>query len=255
VKFSPEQSALLATALLLAHGSGDDSAGAKIAADPKGAVEAGSGTETVEEEGSPPWPGAVFDSWSHRWKNPHTGEEHDVETGETHPPGGRAMPSPASVLAGLQDDLPDSLKEDRPAIKRIGDTLLTAAARVNLFLLRHQDKIDWIADKLGSILDTPDDLKKFGYNPTVSGGTAHGGTDALREHLGVSSHLALTIASKALSKAIAWSKKKATRVSEEDSDITMLLAEMLREVFETVNAGLGLDGVPSVEEIAAALGG
>jgi hypothetical protein len=29
-----------------------------------------------EDHGAPPWPGAVFDDVAHRWKNPHTGEEH-----------------------------------------------------------------------------------------------------------------------------------------------------------------------------------
>ena len=40
MKLSHEQSALLVAALLHAHGTGNDSAGAKIAADPDGAIAA-----------------------------------------------------------------------------------------------------------------------------------------------------------------------------------------------------------------------
>lgn len=42
-------------------------------------------SRVAEEHGPAPYPGAVFDPVAHRWKNPHTGEEHPTEPAAPDP--------------------------------------------------------------------------------------------------------------------------------------------------------------------------
>lgn len=72
---------------------------------------------------------------------------------------------------------------------------------------------------LPDILDTPDDLNKFGYNPT--GFSGHGGqthTDPIRDATGISAHMAASIASVVLAKAVLWARDKIRGKKSDDSD-------------------------------------
>jgi hypothetical protein len=141
------------------------------------------------------------------------------------------------------------------AMARLGDALLTVAAKVHLKLTSMTPAMLQLGEVLGAVFDTPDDLKKLGYNPT-SGGTASGDAagmnDPLRAHMGISTHLACTIASKVLSGAVAWAKKQ--RAGAVEADGWQEWGEIAAEVFAAVNESLGLEGtIPDAATLAAKL--
>jgi phage gp29-like protein len=150
---------------------------------------------------SPPFPGAVFDETKHRWVSKDEaspGSRGGAKKGQTQgqQPKGK-VPSDqeawAEIAPGLKADHPKEMSEAGVAQK--AESL---AARLKLkvygYLYRANPFITNLAE---AVLDTPSDFVKFGYQPSVSG-TSAANTDPLKAHLGISTHLAMSIASKVL---------------------------------------------------------
>ena len=94
-------------------------------------------------------------------------------------------------------------------------------------------------------LDTPADLQKFGYNPSLSSGTANPQTlDPVRNATGISTHLALNIASHVLAKGLTRLKSRSGgRTMAADAPWTDAAADWLGELVNEVHAELGLPAV------------
>lgn len=133
---------------------------------------------------------------------------------------------------------------------RIGDALVTVAAKVHLKLTAATPAVMKAMSLLDGVLTTGDDLKKFGYEPMGVAGQ-HGSADALKNATGISAQVATTIASHVLSRAAVWAKKKLTEdATGADWDG---LAQVMCEVFAAVNESLGLEGLPDAADVAAKL--
>jgi hypothetical protein len=73
---------------------------------------------------------------------------------------------------------------------------------------------------------------------------------------GISSHLACTLVSHALSAGIRWAQRKAgAKATEGLVDPRALFAQMVVDVMGSVNAAMGLERVPSVESVLKGMGG
>jgi hypothetical protein len=166
-------------------------------------------------------------------------------------------PQTATAAAGQLQGLPDAVTKNPGLMAKLGDALLTAAAKVHLKLTAMTPAMLKAADVLGGVFDTPDDLKKFGYAPTMSAGTASADSsasaDPMRAHVGISTHLACTIASHVLAKAVVWASKKKGGMTEAEDDGLAGWADLVAEVFAAVNAALGTEGAPDAAEIEKAL--
>lgn len=207
--------------------------------------------------GSPPRPGLEWKDSTHRWVNPHTGEEHETTSSSGSGGAERLADSP---------HLPDEVKKNPKLMARLSDAVVTAAAKLKMTLdkvnasVRLMRLIDKLGTVAGAVLDTPGDLQKLGYNPTTSAGGGDAGdstpttNDPMRAATGISTHLACTIASTVLSHGLVYLKRKMRSTSESiEGDEYGDLAAILLSVFESVNASLGLEGVPDVTELAKKL--
>ena len=228
-------------------------------------IKAASGTAfSADHPGShPPHPGLVFNPQDHHYHKP----------GE---PG-----TPASVPAPPEPDDGDDVDHANPFFDAATDPLLQdlpegeakqtligklksvsegiAARLVNSSFLIHK-----LSGVLGSILDNPDDMKKFGYNPTLTAQTDRGATnDPMSAQLGISTHFVTGIAAKMLGKAITFAKRKLKGQTPEKAHQDWLsknpqatatqfdafaamdrvdeAVEFLAPVFEQVNQACGLD--------------
>lgn len=167
---------------------------------------------------TPPWPGAVFDESRHHWVNPTRGQG----GGDHRPPGPPAPPQrpptpqaagaapanhrlapldTAALVASLGREHAAELADPqaRQAAATVAGRLYETVAG---WLFRLSPAVVAMAE---GILDTPDDMRKFGYNPAALG-THHENGDPVKAATGVSAHLAMTIASHVL--ATAWVKGK-----------------------------------------------
>lgn len=115
-----------------------------------------------------------------------------------------------------------------------------------------------VASALGAVFDTPADMKKFGYNPTTSSGTANAGHDPVKQNLadvfgvGVNGHIVASAVAYVLSHAVTWAKRK-LRDGREDADPGIQeFAEFLASVYAHVIKELGGDesNAPTAEAIA-----
>jgi hypothetical protein len=132
VLLDPTDPAAVAYALAQLRADGDDEAAAELLhlIGDSDVGETASESRVREHQGAPPFPGAVFDASSHRWKNPHTGEEHP-DTPD-HPNEEHA------AATALHDAAPP---EERSAFARVKDAVAeklsqTAGGRVVLAMGR-----------------------------------------------------------------------------------------------------------------------
>ena len=237
---------------------------------------------------SPPFPGAVLKEVRpgiHRWTKPHSSEHH-----ATLPHGHLPIPlAHATHHEHLTPDVVHSIHDSGDRIARevaeanpesagkpgvlgkLHDLAIGGLARLNLFLLKHHDKIQAVGSILDAALDTPGDMKRFGYNPAVSGGTATGEanksidpmqvlTRSIDPDAGVSSHLAATIASYVLPRAWKLAKhlgnglKKAQGFAAGSATIDDA-TDLMVEMFEELNATYGLEGGIDRDRIHSVLSG
>lgn len=209
----------------------------------------------AREHGPAPFPGAVFDAVAHRWKQPNQkGQVAGGKGQEKQPLSDDQRKAVAGhVLPGLDAKIAAT---DPEAAKKPGvlawahERAVNAMARVGVLLLDHQDLIGGI---LGAVFDTPKDMEKFGYNPSVSsGGHQSAILDPTRDHLGISTHLAATIATHVLSAGIAFARKKLAGRSSEAAAANV--ADLVAELLGILSEEFGLPK-PDPAAIAAALGG
>lgn len=131
-----------------------------------------------------------------------------------------------------------------------------AASSAGLKIYRILQRVDSVVAKfvqpaLESIIDTPDDFKKFGYSGI---GNESIQLDPIRQHFGVGTHLALGILSKAIPLAFIHAKrllgklrKRGDSVQLSDTSAGAAAAEVLRAIFKEVFLALGMP-----EELATA---
>lgn len=141
----------------------------------------------------------------------HQAGQHDgggQQTGSDKGAGEGQPQSPQPVgggdeLSSLAEEFPEEAS-DPTTWERVKGYVAKAREEVWGYMVRMTPHIIPLGE---AILDTPEDLSKFGFAPTLSGtasGNAHG--DPLREQLGIGTHLACSIAAKVL--AAAWVRGK-----------------------------------------------
>lgn len=174
----------------------------------------------------------------------------------------------APTVGHFADGLPEKVAAADPAaakdpklMARVKDLALTAAAKAYTHLVRLTPAMLGVMEGLGAVFDTPADMQKFGYNPTTSGPThtadAAAGADPVRAHLGISTHLAATIASHVLARGLLYVKRKLAggRLESEEGDAVAGLAEVLHGAFAALAAELGLPEPPEPAAIESHLRG
>jgi hypothetical protein len=198
---------------------------------------------------------AQFSDWK-PYTNPTTGKSGWISDGGQvrydDPRKAVAEESHASAAAehftaGLADRLPKGVWD------RVKGAALTAAARVYLTALKADPVIQKMMAAAGAILDTPADMQRLGYHPGVSSGTAHAPAvqDALRNSLGISTHLATTIGSHILARAITWLRSRAQTMA--DVGGIDEAARELAKLYDAVDEALGLPAANDPAQVAAAL--
>lgn len=138
--------------------------------------------------------------------------------------------------------------------KRIASQVHQRAAELAVRLTPAAQKLGKL---LGVVFDTPEDMQKFGYNPTTSSGTANAGHDPVKAALsdafgvGVSGHIVASVAANVLSRVFTAARKRLKRAAEEADDPYLELARFVEEVYGMVFDALGLEGDrPKAEGIA-----
>ena len=200
----------------------------------------------------PPRPGLVYDRDDHHWHRPDTGEKHPhipsghvpaIERHERLTDGN--IDAIHDVAGRIAHELAPDVHSAGPFAK-VKDAAITGIARGYLFLLKHHDTLDKIGSALGAVIDLPSDLRKFGYEPTTAGTGSGTTSDPIRQHLGIGTHLATTLASKTIVAAWGLAKKLAGKKTFAEGDkgkpwldnATELIAGLMGEV----NAAYGLTG-------------
>ncbi len=166
-----------------------------------------------------------------------------------------------SITTAATNDLPPAVAKTPGLVAKLKDAALTVGVRAYGLAARLSEAGAKIAGVLDAVLDTPSDMKKFGYNPTSAGGVDHANNDFVRMNLestlgaGISGHLAAKIAATALSHVAVWAKRKLTGARpESESDGLLEVAGLVAEVLAHVNDVLGLEGAPDAATVAKALG-
>lgn len=165
---------------------------------------------------------------------------------------------PAHEVADHEGDAPTREKAAN-FIQRVAAKTAELAQRAHLLYLKLG--IDYT-----DILDTPDDFTKLGMSPGMAftGPQVH---DPMRDALGVSTHFAMSILSKAMAAGFVAGKKllkgkpaqpAAVQLSGTDDTVAELagvLQQMLRAAVDEIGPGADAVPVPSVEKIAAFIRG
>lgn len=159
----------------------------------------------------------------------------------------------------VEDDLAAKLGPDaakKPGLlARVADVALTCATKVYAKMIEWEPAAHKVASLLGNVIDTPADMAKLGYNPGFGapGNAAVANNDPIAANLGIGGHMAISIASNVLSRAILFAKGKLSGAkSESEYDGVRAVAEMLADLFASINDELGATGgAPSADEVAA----
>lgn len=109
---------------------------------------------------------------------------------------------------------------------------------------RFNPALQGVGELLKAVGDEPSDLTKMGYNPTSHQGGGGGVYDPVKANLGISTHLAATIATKALAKAFVWLKKKRSGDAAKMGDDWQPLADQLAALYDAANKAAGIDAPP-----------
>lgn len=102
------------------------------------------------------------------------------------------------------------------------------------------------------LIEGPEDLQKIGYQPFSAGLAGHQTPDALRDHLGIGAHTAMSLAARIGSHAIVWAKAKLAGNAREgiDSGDLAALAELVHALLSAATEQFGL---PELQEVGAIL--
>lgn len=192
-------------------------------------------------------------------------ERHYVDGKQVANPGGASGgtsnkstgPTADHVTAGLEEKIAAAHPEEakKPGlIAKAKDLAITAAAKGYMSLVSLTPAAMKVMSVLGDVFDTPQDLAKFGYNPTVSSGTANTVTaDPVKAATGISTHLAMTIASHVLAKGVTWAKGRFGKTESEEGDGIMEAATAIRDCLAAIAAELGLPEPPDAKVFADAI--
>lgn len=231
----------------------------------------------LEDIGPAPFAGAVFDKTKHRWVKPADAGGGDKPTGAAAAGAKGDAPQlddaeKASIGAGIDKDL-DKLPEDQrpPAtlVAKAKAVAVAAATKVYEWAWRiGESKLGGaIANGIDAYFDSPMDMKKLGYNPNNSSGTANpkntdnvsanikdvtgqalgGLSDAVGMDLaqGISGHLVAKIAATVLSHLVVKIKRKLTgkpATEADQGDGITEWADMIAQLFSHLNGEMGVEG-------------
>lgn len=107
-----------------------------------------------------------------------------------------------------------------------------------------------IIEAAGLLIDTPDDLKKIGYNPTTAGSDSQRVADPLKDAgIPLTTYQAVNLVTTVLPAAMAWVKGKISGGKSEGDDIEQL-AELLHQMLKVMAEEFGLTMPPDAETIA-----
>lgn len=161
----------------------------------------------------------------------------------------------AQVFAGgIGDVVPDDVKSNPGVWAKIQDKALTAGATAYRLLVDAQPYVEKAMNLFFDATDDPrSDFAKIGYNPTL-GTAGHTVADPIRDSIGISSHLAATIASKVLGTALYHFRKRVLGHFQgaDETDWINDAATALAGIIEAVNADFGLTFKVDPAPIAAA---
>ncbi len=215
-------------------------------------------SESVQEEG---FTGTKTDS---------IGRVRQYENGKqvaiSHSPTGTSTPAHAAEpehAGAISSALPAIVHAAEPEVHAkpglmewIKKHAIAAAAKTYVHLQKLTPAMLKAMDVAGIILDTPNDLKRwFAYNPTLSAGTASGeankGMDPMQHHLGISSHLAATVASHVLAAGITMIRRKlAGKATEEfEGNDLQAFSEIMAESLKELAFEFGLTPPPDAAAI------
>lgn len=160
-----------------------------------------------------------------------------------------------AVEADLAEKLgPDAAKKPG-LLARVADVALTAATRVYAKMIEWEPAAHKVASLLGNVVDTPDDMKKFGYNPTFGGSqnASVANNDPIAANIGIGGHMAMGIAANVLSRVVLYAKGKLSgSKAEGEYDGVAAVAEALADLFAAINEEMGATGgAPTAGEVAA----
>jgi hypothetical protein len=163
---------------------------------------------------------------------------------------GHANAHDKTITDALAADHGDELKD--PETRRTVGAKVKAVREAVYGWMVRQTPLVW--ELVSNIADTPDDFKKFGFAPTMSGTGQATHSDPVKGAIGISGHLAVNIASRVLSGVVQYVKAKragrATGMADADP------AAALAELFAVVNKAVGSDVfVTDPAEVAKRVGG
>lgn len=172
----------------------------------------------------------------------------------------------AAVTAGLDpgdfDALPAEARPAQSTLDKAKDLALTVAARALTWLHRfNESQLGQLAIKgLDALFDGPEDMKKLGYNPNNTSGTANPQTSdavrhALEAHLGfgVSGHLVARIAANVLAHVWTRVKRAATGAAEEAFDPKAEWADLISQLLAHLAEQYKTGGAPDKATVLKAL--
>ncbi len=165
------------------------------------------------------------------------------------------------------DSLPDGAGPAPGVLDKARSLALTVAAKALTWLHQFNESQagQLLVKGLDGFFDNAEDMKKLGYNPNNTSGTANPKTSdavshAIEDHLGfgISGHLVAKIAANVLSRVYVWAKKRATgRTATEDTERSglELWADLIAQLFAHLAEQMGTDGAPDAKQVLANLEG
>lgn len=150
----------------------------------------------------------MFDETKHRWVTKEEAKSGNQGGKKAAP---QALPDDKeawdSVKKALTAEFPKEMASPENAAKaeRISSTL---KEKIYGFLYRANPLVIGAVE---AVFDTPDDMRKIGYEPAM--GTGHGTADPLKAATGLPTHMAISIASKVLAAGLVWAKHRKKKTS------------------------------------------
>lgn len=163
--------------------------------------------------------------------------------------GARTSPA-ADDHAGLAAALKGHPHASRPGfVARVKAKLARAATRVGVLIHEASLRSPQILEAVGALIDTPDDMKKLGYNPATAGTGQHHVAD-LKDFGPLTTYQAVNLGSMVLAKAYLWAKSKLKGRAESLAGADLdLAAETLHKILSALAEDFGWAEPPPADEI------
>lgn len=158
---------------------------------------------------------------------------------------------PATVDPPKADALDLSGVSDNPGVvAKLKDRANRALTRLARLVYDAALASPNIIEAAGMLIDTPDDLKKLGYNPATAGSDSQRVADPLKDAgIPLTTYQAVNLMTTVLPAAIAWAKGKMSGGRSEGDSIEQL-AELLHQMLKVMAEEFGLNEPPDAETIA-----